>query len=156
MFRSELRSLFGYDRWATRRVLNTAEDVTATVWTRPEPSAPDGIAGLLVHALGAHGRWRAAWEGREDEPRPERELPMSAVDVRARWEAEWVALDALLERLGENGPNRVWNGLPLWQAMLHVVNHGTQHRSEAAALLTAAGHPTGDLDFYDFLGESAD
>jgi uncharacterized damage-inducible protein DinB len=75
--------------------------------------------------------------------------------VRTRWESEWVALDMYLAEMDEDGPNQLWNGLPLWQAMLHVVNHGTQHRSEAAAVLTAAGHPTGDLDYDDYLGESS-
>ena len=39
----------------------------------------------------------------------------------------------------------------LWHCLYHVVNHGTQHRSEAAALLTDYGSSPGDLDFTLFL-----
>ena len=39
----------------------------------------------------------------------------------------------------------------LWYYLVHVVNHGTQHRSEAAALLTEYGQSPGDLDFVLFL-----
>jgi len=41
----------------------------------------------------------------------------------------------------------------LWQAMAHLVNHGTQHRTEAAALLTDFGHSPGDIDLIYFLDE---
>jgi len=37
-----------------------------------------------------------------------------------------------------------------WQMLAHVVNHGTQHRSEAAALLTTAGRSPGEIDMIFF------
>ena len=126
-----------------RRVLNAAPTVDARGRSRPDVVGERGIGGVLVHALGAHERWRNGWQGREDRPRPESDAALPA-DLRDRWEAEWAALDEFLDGATEAGMNGSSDGMPLWQTMLHVVNHGTQHRSEAAALLTEAGRSPGD------------
>jgi len=47
---------------------------------------------------------------------------------------------------------------PLWQQMVHQVNHATQHRSEVAMILTQWGHSPGWLDllyFVDLHGSGA-
>ena len=49
------------------------------------------------------------------------------------------------------------NGTPrervLWHLLYHVVNHGSYHRGECAAALTALGRSPGELDFTIFLRE---
>jgi uncharacterized damage-inducible protein DinB len=40
--------------------------------------------------------------------------------------------------------------------LAQVLNHGTQHRSEAAALLTAAGHSPGEIDLIFYIDALAE
>jgi uncharacterized damage-inducible protein DinB len=152
---AELRLLFDYDRWASRRVLNTAESLDAAVWSGPPETPERGLGATLVHTLGAHQRWRHGWEGRTDRPYPERDPLPSPAALREQWEAEWVALDSYLAGLSDADLIAPWNGWPLWQPMLHVLNHGTQHRSESALLMTQSGESTGDLDLILFIDERA-
>jgi uncharacterized damage-inducible protein DinB len=58
------------------------------------------------------------------------------------------------EAQSRRGGTFPWSGQtfsqPVWAILLHVVNHGTQHRSEAAAMMTAWGHSPGYLDLMGF------
>ena len=151
----QVRFLYAYDRWATRRILAQLDGLDPAVWSRTNVVDERGLGGILVHQLGATQRWRHGFLGDGEEPSPERE-PLPTIDeLRASWEAEWAATDAWLADLTQGFVDYVYDGTPVWQMLVHVVNHGTQHRAEAAALLTAEGRSPGELDLIDFAEERA-
>jgi uncharacterized damage-inducible protein DinB len=151
----DIRFLVAYDRWATRRVLAALPGLDASTWSAPNAIGERGLGGILVHHLGATQRWRHGLSGSSLSPRPEREplpAPQALVDA---WAVEWQAWDAWLPALDDAALLSPDEAIPMWQLLAHVVNHGTQHRSEAAALLTAAGRSPGDLDMVFFSEELA-
>lgn len=146
----EIRFLFAYDRWATRRVLAVLDGLDPGLWARTDMVGERGLGEILVHHLGASQRWRHSFQDTGEEPEPELE-PLPTVDeLRDRWEAEWSVVDAWLPTVTDGFVAYVHEGVPVWQMLVHVVNHGTQHRAEAAALLTAEGRSPGELDLIEF------
>ena len=152
---SDIRYLFDYDRWATRRVLAALDGIDEAAWSASNAIGDRGLGAILIHQLGAHGRWRIGLSGGGERFAPEREPLPTIAELRSRWEAEWRALDAWLDRLDDAVLSQREEGIALWQCLSHVVNHGTQHRSEAAALLTDAGASPGELDMIFFAEERA-
>jgi uncharacterized damage-inducible protein DinB len=151
----DLRYLFAYDRWATEKVLRSAGRLAKRDWPAGEAVGSRRLADILVHALGAHQRWRNGLAGTGVNPRPEREPLPSVAELQRTWETEWAAMSAWLATLDDAWLAESEDGVPRWRMLAHVVNHGTQHRSEAAALLTAAGHSPRDLDMIFFAEELA-
>ena len=150
----DVRFLLGYDRWATRRVFAVMDGLDPEVWSRTHVVDERGLGGILVHELGALIRWRHRLHRLDgDLPRPENG-PLPYVDeLRSMFQAEWARYDEWQATWTDETMAEPWNGAPNWQFLAHVVNHGTQHRSEAAALLTAEGRSPGDLDLLDYIEE---
>lgn len=153
----EIRFLFAYDRWATRRVLRVLDGLDPAVWARANDVGERGVGSILVHHLGASQRWRIGFESQGDGegPEPEREPLPTINELRERWEAEWAAVDAWLPTVTDGFVGHVFDGVPVWQMLVHIVNHGTQHRAEAGALLTAEGRSPGELDLINYAEEQA-
>ena len=149
-----IRELYAYSAWANARILETAEQLTLEQYTTASDGC-DSIRDTLVHTASAQWLWLERW--RETSPR---ELwdPTDFPDVaalRPRWDEVEAATSQYVATLREpdlarvvsyvNFQGETW-AYPLWQQLLHQVNHSTQHRSEAALLLTRLGYSPGWLD----------
>ncbi len=160
MNRQDIELLFRYNDWANDRILDTAEALTAEQLTTPNDLGWGSLRGALVHLLDAEYVWRnllkdgehVEWLQPEDFP--------DVASIRARWHVEREAFWRYFERLSDEDLSAtisyegdVTRHRVLWHCLAHVVNHGTQHRAECAALLTGFGHSPGNLDFTVFLLE---
>ena len=163
MNKAEILMLFDYSAWANRRILDAAEGLSQEQFTAPAGLDYGSLRGTLVHILSAETTWRKrCQEGiSPSSPLVEDAFPTLAV-LRERWSEAERAMAAFLASLTDEDLQRTIHyrttkGVPyenpLWQLLLHVVNHGTQHRAEAAITLTQHGCSPGDVDLIVFLRE---
>ena len=157
---AEVSVLHGYCQWANGRVLDATAQVPAAQLVEPAPVSHGSLLGTLVHVLSCEREWRVLCQ--------EGDWPSAMLTVadfptlsalRERWamEAESMRvfidgfhdedLDGLVRYTDDEGTA---HEDPLWHVLVHVVNHGTQFRSEAAVVLTEAGHSPGSLDLVGY------
>ena len=162
MNKDDILQLYQYNSWANARILNTTAQVTLEQFLAPASFSHGGLRGTLVHTLFAEWIWRRRWEGRSPTAWLQPEDFPTFEALRTRWQSEEIKLMSFVENVSDEVLNDTvlysrTGGEPreniLWHLMVHLVNHGTQHRSEAAALLTDFGHSPGDIDFVYFLSE---
>lgn len=149
-----IAQVYEYGIWANRKLLDKAAALTDEQLRHKFTAGAQPILHTFAHLVSAEWRWLQAWKG---EPMTERltvdDLPTLDA-VRAKWEplfAERRAFIASLtpEHLAQPIVRKVQGreqGIILWHALVHVANHGTQHRSEIALMLTDLGQSPGDLD----------
>ena len=149
---SDLEVLFDFSYAATRIILSAASRVTDEEWIAPPPLRESrSLRDILVHMLDTEQGWRENLRAGRRHASPElrsEDFPNPAA-LAAAWHEDELTMRAWLATLDDETINAAAYipQLRLWQCLVHVVNHGTQHRSEAAMILTHFGQSPGDLDF---------
>ncbi len=170
---SEIKLIYDYNYWATKRLLVAAQKLTQEQFMAPGAFPYGGLRGTLVHILDAEYGWRTTFQQARQsentgemkwlaEDLNEKDFPtIDSVEIRSLDEEanmrKYLASlkdEDLAGIIRWTNPNGVKRERVLWHCLYHVVNHGTQHRSEAAAILTDLGHSPGDVDFTFFLSET--
>jgi uncharacterized damage-inducible protein DinB len=154
-----IRELYDYNYWANDRILDAAAGVPEEIFI----STSLGYARLretLVHTLSAECIWRRRWQGQWPKVVLDASKFPTLEALRTLWDAERGQMYAFLDTLDDDRLGRAVEytttegqhyANTLWHLMAHLVNHGTQHRSEVAMLLTELGRSPGDIDLITFI-----
>ncbi|CAN5789722.1 DinB family protein [soil metagenome] len=155
MLPADLRLMYEYGHDRNTKLLDQAEKLTEEQLGGDPPFGHDNIRQIFFHIASAERSWRGGWQTGERPPRLDQADYPGLPSIRALIYQNNDDTLAYIDSLTEADLDRDFGGVPLWQTMTHVFNHGTQHRSEIAMLLTHLGHSPGDLDLVFFARERA-
>ncbi|MEO8458000.1 MAG: DinB family protein [Chloroflexota bacterium] len=157
-----LRDLYDYNEYASNALLDVAAFVELDdVGNKHATSLRDVVANM-AHIVAAQINWLERWKTGFNTYSTAALAGAMGTVGKARMAADRSHADlrAYIGTLAEADLDRDLAykdshgsdfAYPLWQLLTHVANHGTYHRGEVAAALTAIGHSPGELDFLYWL-----
>jgi len=155
------RTHLAYKEWQAKRLIAAVKELPREAFDVPRGSSHGGIKGTLQHMYGADFIWLRRLRG----------IPVTRADVTmpetlGELEKQWLKLVAEWRSWGASIPEGGWNARldytmfdgsrrsnPVWQIVLHVVNHGTLHGGQVVAMLRQAGATPPQTDLIYFYRE---
>lgn len=160
-----VRELLKYTMRADRKVLEGLAAVDTEDLVRATGTSWGSVLGTLAHVLGAERVWLSRFVGNplpfipgiEDYP----DLPALAGGFTDFWPELEMFLAGLSE--AQLQADITWSNTrgetftrPLWQPMLHLVNHSTYHRGQIATMLRQLGYAPAATDLIHHFVQHAD
>lgn len=159
-----IAQLIDFHYWARDRMLAAVGTLTVEQYERPMGSSFSSVRDTVNHVFQAEWIWFQRWNGVSPSGFKAGETP-DVASLTARWtELEgqlraYVAArndDALRTVLAYRLMSGKEGASPLWQMIVHVVNHATYHRGQVTTLLRQLGAaPAPSTDMITFFRERA-
>ena len=162
---SEIKTMIEYNHWANQRLLTKVKQLSQEEFSRRDQIGSSSIQQALLHIVDGENFWRMAAQTGQG---PARRLTVEQLpDLEAvidYWDQEAGRLSAYIAGLQEDelqsqfeyrwgiSKPRQW---VRWQCLLHIVNHGTQHRGEIGLVLGQLDSSPGSLDLVTFITRQA-
>ena len=147
--------LIGYHIRSNERILATTAALSDDEFRRQANLDYESAYETLLHMLIVDWSWREFCIGNDDDDSyPDGWRFPDLATITTFWAAEHARLMAYVKSIdaASLGELLSWDAEggqvshPRWAILVHIVNHGTQHRSELARYLTECGHSPGDMD----------
>ena len=156
---STTRELLLYLLWADRQVLAAVRPVSEENLLHNAGVSFGSMLGTLAHMLGAQRVWLSRFAGTPLSSLPTIDDYPDLLSWILGWEETAAQTEAFLAGLTDEqlAAPLTWTNSqgdtytrPLWQAVVHMVNHATYHRGQVVSLLRQMGYaaPSTDLIYY--------
>ncbi len=159
---TEIQTLYDYNTWANRRILDASAVITDEQFARNLGNSFPSIQDTLVHIHFAEWLWLARWNGSSPSTLPVEWVITSLKDLRSRWNETEKQLNDFIASLSEEKLDKGISYMntsgqsftnPLWHLLRHVVNHSTYHRGQVVTMLRQLDAAAVSTDFVLYFRE---
>ena len=158
-YSQSLQSHLQYHRWATHRVLTEVQRLDSERLVRNLHGSFASVYDTVVHLYQADMIWLERLQERPNGKREDYSSPGCMYDLSDAWLAVIDRTIAFAAALSESDWERsiayksmagVSYESPLWQMVMHLVNHGTHHRGQVTSMMRTLGEKPASLDLIGF------
>jgi uncharacterized damage-inducible protein DinB len=157
MTAAELVDLFEYNRWAHQRTLEASGELDSEAYQRELGGSFPTLRATLQHLLATEVVWLSRWEGHSLGEPPEYTGMVDVPALSRMWNSFWKRQFAFITSLADDELSRpvairtrtgIETVQPLGETMLHVVNHSSYHRGQAATFVRMLGGVPRGTDYF--------
>jgi len=142
---NEIKTIFDYNYWAFERVWECMSQISDEHFLAEIDYSTGSVRNLVVHIMSGNRNWMSRLKGTEMPPR----LVFEDFDSLSKTKAKWDELQKeFLDHLNSFDQEQLdeaveWELLSQglkstnrrWEILLHLANHGTDHRAQILAIL---------------------
>ena len=156
------RHFYNYHFTENRKVWEHVASLTFEQFTQPVDYSRGSVRDQLVHLLDAEDMWFSELRGAQPlEPLPETVTADDRIAIRVHWDKVEGNIRAYLASLHDEqlfskpitDPEED-KDLIVWQVLLHIANHATDHRAQLLRTLHDLGVDTKTQDYIFYVYEN--
>lgn len=149
----DFRAYYDYHFTLNRRIWNeSVMTLTDEQFLQQVDYSVGSVRNQMTHLMNIDDRWFSGLRGEEVPGFTNPVYYPNREKIRAEWDTIEAKMQDYLAKLTDEKLGSDYDEiLKVWQILLHVLNHGTDHRAQTLAILGRLGAPTFPQDYFIYL-----